>query len=131
MAAKGDALAIMVIDDNHALRAVVVKALTGAGYRVMDWADPHAAIDHLASTNDHFALAIVDGVMPQMLGPDAVTEIELLRPGVPVLLMSGHEAPMFDSYFGVPGHHYISKPFAIQDFIGRVAAIIAAPPPAR
>jgi two-component system, cell cycle sensor histidine kinase and response regulator CckA len=127
---RPDGANIVVIDDNHAVRDVVARALSGAGYRVMDWADPTAALDHLASNDFTVSLAVVDGVMPQMLGPDVAAEIELLRPGVPIMLMSGHEAPMFSEFFGQPGHHYIGKPFVIQDLVARIAAIIGPPPPA-
>lgn len=118
--------AILVIDDNNKIREVVVRALEKAGFHVMDWADPNEAIDHLASTDDAVALAVIDGVMPQMLGPAVATELSMLRPGVPILLMSGHEAPMFAEFFEEPGRHYIAKPFVIADLVTRVRTIIGA-----
>jgi two-component system cell cycle sensor histidine kinase/response regulator CckA len=90
----------------------------------MDWANPRAAVDYLASTNDQISLALVDGVMPQMLGPALAAEIERLRPGVPIMLMSGHEAPMFAEFFDRPGHHYIAKPFVIDDLVARINGIL-------
>lgn len=122
--------AILVIDDNHALRAVVVRALSGVGYRVLYYADPTVAVEYLSSNDEAISLAVVDGVMPQMLGPDVAAEIERLRPGVPIMLMSGHEAPMFSEFFDQPRRHYIGKPFVVQDLIARVAAIIGPPSPA-
>lgn len=121
--------AIVVIDDNHPVREVVRRALANAGYHVMDWADPRAAIDYLASASDPVSLALIDGVMPQMLGPAVAAEIERLRPGVPVMLMSGHEAPMFTEFFGVPGHHYIAKPFVLDDLVARIDALLGAKAP--
>ena len=121
--------AIVVIDDNHGIREVVGRALKNAGYYVMDWADPRAAIDHLASADDAVSLVLVDGFMPQMLGPAVAGEIERLRPGVPIMLMSGHEAPMFSEFFGRPGHHYIAKPFVVGDLVARIDAIIGNAPP--
>src|SRR5437773_7226146 len=100
---------IVLIDDNHGLRELVRRALKGAGYEVLDWADPRAAIHHLARSDDDVSLGLIDGVMPQMLGPAVAAEIRRLRPGVPILLMSGHEAPMFSEFFGQPGHHFIAK----------------------
>jgi two-component system, cell cycle sensor histidine kinase and response regulator CckA len=113
----------VVIDDNREVRNVVKRALIVAGYTVMDWADPNDALDYLSSTHDAISLALVDGVMPQMLGPAVAAEIELLRPGVPIMLMSGHEAPMFKEFIGRPGHHYIAKPFVIEDLLGRITAL--------
>ena len=65
--------------------------------------------------------------MPQLTGPEAAARIRLTRPAVPILLMSGHEAPMFKDFFGKPGHHYIAKPFVIDDLVARVAGIIGQP----
>src|SRR6266550_1875640 len=121
--------AIVVIDDNHTIRDVVRRALKHAGYHVLDWADPRAAIEHLESTNDVISLALIDGVMPQMLGPAVSDEIERLRPGVPLMLMSGHEAPMFTEFFDRPGRHFIAKPFVAGDLVGRIEAIIGKAPP--
>jgi two-component system, cell cycle sensor histidine kinase and response regulator CckA len=120
-------VAIVVIDDNHAVREVVRRALATAGYHVMDWADPRAAIDYLAATDESVSLALVDGVMPQMLGPALAAELERLRPGIPIMLMSGHEAPMFAEFFGRPGHHFIAKPFVLNDLIARIDAILGSP----
>ncbi len=83
-----------------------------------------AAVDYLARTDDTIALALVDGVMPQMLRPHVSAEIQRLRPGVPILLMSGHEAPMFSEIFDRPDHHYIAKPFVIRDLVARITRII-------
>jgi DNA-binding NtrC family response regulator len=116
--------AVVVVDDNEQIRNVVTRALKNAGYHVMDWADPRKVIEYLASSKDDIALALVDGVMPQMLGPDAAIEIERLRPGIPIMLMSGHEAPMFSEFFGQPGHHYIAKPFVIGDLVARIDTIV-------
>jgi two-component system, cell cycle sensor histidine kinase and response regulator CckA len=116
--------AVAVVDDDRNIREVVSRALKNAGYQVTDWADPRAMIAHLESTDDVILLAVVDGVMPQMLGPAVAREIERLRPGIPIMLMSGHEAPMFHDFVGRPGHHYIAKPFVIGDLVARVDAII-------
>lgn len=123
-APKPDSAIIVVIDDNRDVRIVVKRAMERAGYHVMDWADPNDALDYLASTHDAVSLALVDGVMPQMLGPAVAAEIELLRPGVPIMLMSGHEAGMFSEFIGKPGHHYIAKPFVIEDLVGRITAVV-------
>lgn len=120
--------AILVIDDDRAIREVLRKALTHAGYDVLAWGNPEAAVDYLARTDDTIALALVDGVMPQMLGPHVAAEIQRLRPGMPIVLMSGHEATMFSEIFDRVDHHYIAKPFVIADVLSRIAALLSRPP---
>ena len=120
-------MVIILIDDNEQIRTLVRRSLVGAGYAVLDWANPTLAIQHLKTVDDPVALALIDGVMPQMLGPDVATQLEQLRPGVPIMLMSGHEAPMFANFFGPPNRHFIAKPFVIADLVARIASIVHGP----
>lgn len=115
---------VLVIDDNAQIRGLVKRSLSREAYTVLDWANPKEAIAHLEVSDEEIDLAIIDGVMPEMLGPSVATEIERLRPDVPIMLMSGHEAPMFKEFFERPNRHFIAKPFVISDLIARIAAIL-------
>ena len=115
---------VVIIDDNEQIRTLVRRALQGQGYIVLDWANPRAAIDHLANVPEPVSLALIDGVMPQMLGPDVAGELTRLRPGIPIMLMSGHEAPMFEKFFQAPNRHFIAKPFVISDLITRIRTLV-------
>jgi two-component system, cell cycle sensor histidine kinase and response regulator CckA len=121
-----DPKVIIIIDDNEQIRTLVRRALQGSGYIVLDWGNPRAAIDHLEKIPEPVSLALVDGVMPQMLGPDVAGEITRLRPGIPILLMSGHEAPMFEQFFQQPNRHFIAKPFVIADLVARISSLVNA-----
>ena len=115
---------IVIIDDNEQIRQLVRRALQSKGYIVLDWANPKAAIDHLANVPEPVSLALIDGVMPQMLGPDVAGELARLRPGIPVMLMSGHEAPMFEKFFQAENRHFIAKPFVISDLVSRIGTLV-------
>ena len=121
---SADPKVIVIIDDNEQIRTLVRRALQSKGYIVLDWANPRAALDHLEKIPEPVSLALIDGVMPQMLGPDVAGEISRLRPGVPILLMSGHEAPMFEKFFEAPGRHFIAKPFVIADLLTRIGTLV-------
>jgi CheY-like chemotaxis protein len=115
---------VVIIDDNEQIRTLIRRALQGKGYIVLDWANPRAALDHLEQIPEPVSLAVIDGVMPQMLGPDVAGELSRLRPGVPIMLMSGHEAPMFQQFFDHPNRHFIAKPFVIADLLSRIATLV-------
>ena len=114
----------MVIDDNSLVRGTVRRVLHHAGYHVEEFANPVEAIEHLKTSPDAVALILIDGVMPQMTGNLASLEMRRLRPHVPIMLMSGHEAGMFRDVVGKPGFHYIAKPFVPEDLIARIKGII-------
>src|SRR3982750_322637 len=97
---------IVIIDDNEQIRVLVRRALQLKGYIVLDWGNPRAAIDHLEKIPEPVSLALIDGVMPQMLGPDVAGGVTRPPPDVPILLMSGHEAPMFEQFFQHPNRHF-------------------------
>ena len=115
---------IVMIDDNEQIRILIKRALQSQGYIVLDWANPRAAIDHLEKIPEPVSLALIDGVMPQMLGPDVAGELSRLRPGIPIMLMSGHEAPMFEKFFERPNRHFIAKPFVVSDLIRRIRTLV-------
>jgi DNA-binding NtrC family response regulator len=119
-----DPKVIVIIDDNEQIRTLVRRALQMKGYIVLDWANPKAAIDHLEKIPEPVSLALIDGVMPQMLGPDVAFELSRLRPGIPIMLMSGHEAPMFEQFFGRPNRHFIAKPFVLADLVSRIQILL-------
>jgi DNA-binding NtrC family response regulator len=121
-----DPRVIVIIDDNEQIRILVRRALQGSGYIVLDWANPKAALDHLEKIPEPVTLALIDGVMPQMLGPDVAGELQRMRPGLPIMLMSGHEAPMFSQFFQAPNRHFIAKPFVIADLIARINSLVEA-----
>jgi two-component system cell cycle sensor histidine kinase/response regulator CckA len=126
-AAKPAPKVIVIIDDNEQIRTVVRRALQVQGYIVLDWANPKAAIDHLEKIPEPVNLALIDGVMPQMLGPDVARELIRVRPGIPIMLMSGHEAPMFEKFFEAPNRHFIAKPFVLADLVSRISVLIGGP----
>ena len=118
---------IVIIDDNEQIRTLVRRAFQSQGYIVLDWANPRAAIDHLEKIPEPVTLALIDGVMPQMLGPDVAGELNRIRPGIPIMLMSGHEAPMFEKFFDHPNRHFIAKPFVISDLMRRIKTLVDGP----
>ena len=126
-AAKPAPKVIVIIDDNEQIRTLVRRALQVQGYIVLDWANPKSAIDHLEKVPEPVTLALIDGVMPQMLGPDVARELIRVRPGIPIMLMSGHEAPMFERFFEAPNRHFIAKPFVISDLVSRISGLVGGP----
>jgi DNA-binding NtrC family response regulator len=119
-----DPKVVVIIDDNEQIRMLVRRALQKQGYIVLDGANPRAALDHLEKIPEPVSLALIDGVMPQMLGPDVAGELNRLRPGVPIMLMSGHEAPMFQDFFAQPNRHFIAKPFVVSDLVSRINTLV-------
>ena len=83
---------ILVVEDEDAVRAVVTRILTRAGYQVIPAANPKDALEVICNPAVHIDAMLTDVVMPDMSGPQLAARIRDIRPQVPVLLMSGYTA---------------------------------------
>jgi PAS domain S-box-containing protein len=119
---------VLVVDDEPAIRDVVHRVLTSAGYRVVTAADPQKVLDLLADPAMVTDLILTDIVMPGMTSKAFGARLQALRPGIPVLYMSGYERPE-DAGGSWPGAgtQIIGKPFSRAALLARVAQVLAAP----
>ncbi len=100
---------ILVIDDEDAVRSMLVRALALWGYAAVPAASGEEAITALQAQGP-FACALLDLTMPGMGGEAVLDELERLAPGMPVALMSGY--PRDDLARG--NRRFLAKPFDLQ-----------------
>jgi PAS domain S-box-containing protein len=80
---------ILVVDDEPAVRGVTASFLRDLGHRVIEADDPTHALALLAAHGD-LELALVDFAMPGMNGVELAAQARALRPGMPVILLTGY-----------------------------------------
>ena len=127
---------ILIVDDEPSVLAVTSRILHQHGYPTMEAGTGDEALI-LAATRD-FQLLLTDSVMPGMNGPTLAERVAALRPGLPIIRMSGSDDTARARPHYTPGSEqaYIQKPFTASDLIGQVRAALAAaagrpPGPAR
>jgi len=81
---------ILVIDDDHAVLATVKMLLERQAHDVVVTDDGRKGIN-LFQTGT-FDLLILDIFMPAMDGLETMNLVHRLRPAVPIIVISGHEA---------------------------------------
>ncbi|ADV82314.1 response regulator receiver protein [Terriglobus saanensis SP1PR4] len=84
---------VLLIDDNAIQAATRQTILKRAGYFVIPALNPMRALEQFRE-NDfpaEISLVITDHVMPGMNGSQFVRELRLLKPNIPVLVISGME----------------------------------------
>jgi len=125
---------ILVVEDNAAVREVVVTQLEGLGYRVVPAEDGPAALRLLAATAD-IDLLFTDLVMPNGLsGRQLAEEAVRARPGIRVLFTSGYPswAGKLVAEFG-PAGPLLQKPYKKKLLAEKVREVLDTPlgdPPA-
>ncbi len=82
---------ILLAEDDREVRRFVVTALRQAGHEVLEAGNGPDAIRLWEEQRDRIAIAILDMVMPEgMTGMQVAERLHRDRPGLPVLVCSGH-----------------------------------------
>ncbi len=121
---------ILVVEDQADVRAFTVSVLRQYGYRVVEAQDAAQAL--LAIGSEHADLLVTDVVMPNVSGRELAARLEVLRPGIRVLFMSGYTNNVIE-HLGVleAGTQFLQKPFSPADLARKVRSVLGARAPQR
>ncbi len=116
---------ILVIDDEVAVRKVIVRMLTSAGHEVS--AAPDGAAGLRLWREAGADLVLTDLHMPEMNGLEVIRALRAAEPTLPVVAMSGTGAAREDltqavQQLGSVG--ILGKPFSWDELIGVIAAAL-------
>ena len=124
-AQPGTGQVVLVVEDEPALREVTRRTLAENGYQVVAAASGAEALSVLTSRPEHVDLLLTDVIMPKMQGKELATKVLALRPGTPVVFMSGYTQGLLDTQ-GVPepGIHLIEKPFSEATLLTKLHQVL-------
>lgn len=119
---------ILLVEDEHGVRAVTARTLRDLGYAVIDARDPAAALAIAEAGPGSFDMLLTDLVMPGMNGRELAERLTAMRPGLPVLYMSGY-APekIFGEGLLSAGTPFLAKPFGRDELAARVRGLAHRP----
>jgi|SRR5687768_7971734 len=121
---RGRGETVLVVEDEPAMLEVTARMLRRNGYVVLEAGGYETALS-LAAEND-FDLLLTDSVMPRMAGRQVAELVAELRPGRPVLFMSGYTDGVPGSHGSVEGHaRLLQKPFSERALLDTVRAVLA------
>jgi signal transduction histidine kinase/ActR/RegA family two-component response regulator len=86
----GDGEAVLVVDDEAALVSVTEEMLAELGYNPLGMGSSQEALQIFRDNPRRFDVVVTDEMMPELSGTQLAREIGALRPGMPVILMSGY-----------------------------------------
>jgi len=121
---------VLVVDDDDALRELILWKLTKGGYATLSAADGKAGLAAAiaAVTAGHAPdLILVDWMMPKMTGIElcqALRDNPLTSP-IPLILLTANRLDNeVERGFEVGVDDYILKPFNPKELLGRVRAVL-------
>ncbi len=122
---NGTQAQILVVEDNGALRRLMLRILTGSGYAVLEASSGAQGLDLFRAHSPRVDLAILDMVMPGLSGLDVAAEIERHQPGMKILYISGYASSVaMESIRRLSPDCVLIKPFDAAQLIERVASLL-------
>ncbi len=116
---------ILLAEDDGDMRRFLVRALTNAGYEVIDFDNGLSAYTRLQE--ESFTLLLTDIVMPEMDGIELARRATELDPDLKVMFITGFAAVALNPDSNAPQNaKVLSKPFHLRDLVMQVERLLAA-----
>lgn len=115
---------VLVVDDEPSVRRFTARVLREYGYAVREAADGAEALELIRQGEDQIGLVVSDIVMPRLNGVQLLEWISALRPGLPVILMSGYGTEQLTERGIALPCGVLSKPFPAELLLAEVRRCI-------
>ncbi|MFO6421232.1 ATP-binding protein [Hylemonella sp. W303a] len=116
---------LMVVDDEPALVELLEDSLAALGYEAVGYTSSTKAVQAFHADADRFDLVLTDQQLPELSGTELISQLRILRPLLPVVLMTGHGGsglePRIES---VNIDAVLHKPVSVRDIAICVARVL-------
>jgi CheY-like chemotaxis protein len=116
---------ILLAEDEAALRTVVAIYLESLGYTVLSSGNGEEALLMLQSNSQSIDLLITDIIMPGIGGPQLAKTAQEVRPGVPVIYISGYTDRARDRATIGKSAAFLQKPFRLGSLAVKIREVLA------
>ena len=121
--ARPDALSVLIVDDEEAVRRFVDRVLRDAGYRTAVAGDGPDALA-LASKLDALHILVTDVMMPQMQGDELARRLRQQEPGLKVLYLTGYSERLFKDKITLwEDEAFLDKPCSVKGLLQAVSLL--------
>lgn len=128
----GEGRSALLVEDEPLVRAVVRRILVGSGYVVTDMPTPAAALAAVAGMTEPPSVLLADVSLPGMAGPELVHRLRQVWPGLPAVMISGHNEGTLAQLGLDPAEipHVLAKPFTADALLSRLDEVVGSKDPA-
>jgi two-component system response regulator MprA len=118
-------MAILVVDDDQAVRDALRRALSLQGYDVELAKDGEEALLKLRANPGATDLLVLDVLMPRLDGLEVTKRLRADGSEVPILMLTARDQ-VSDRVSGLEAgaDDYLVKPFALEELVARVRALL-------
>jgi PAS domain S-box-containing protein len=112
---------ILVAEDDPTVRSLAERALRQAGYHTLSAVDGEEAMAIFKQRPDDISLVLLDVMMPNMNGHDALKTIRAMKLGVPAVMCTGYDPESIEFESNRDDDvRFLQKPFEPDDLLKTV-----------
>jgi len=112
---------ILVVDEEPAIVRLIAELLSLHGYRALTAGSGLQALKLFQKQQAEIGMVITEIAMENISGVEMARRMLLTDPNLPVLYMSGFEAPRLRRDYGLEeGIELLVKPFPLSDLLQRI-----------
>jgi two-component system cell cycle sensor histidine kinase/response regulator CckA len=116
---------ILLVEDEDAVRAFAIRALTSRGYTVVEADSGESALEVMEAQTEPFDLILSDVVMPEMDGPTMLRELRRRGVKTKVVFVSGYAEDAFEKNLeGQTDFAFLPKPFSLKQLVEKVKEVM-------
>jgi UDP-3-O-[3-hydroxymyristoyl] N-acetylglucosamine deacetylase len=111
---------VLVVDDEEGIRSSLRGILSDEGFRVVDTGDAPGVMELIHRETP--SIVLLDVWMPELDGIELLRRIKFERPGVPVIMISGHaniQSAVAATRLGATD--FIQKPFSVSGLLASIS----------
>ncbi len=128
---RGAGERVLLVEDEPSLLRMGMRRLEDLGYRATGQSDATAALEHFRATPDAFDLLVTDYSMRQLTGLDLARAAHAVRPGLPVVMLTGYVEDMPEQDLRDAGiRRVLRKPQTLRELADTLRDVLDAAPPA-
>jgi CheY-like chemotaxis protein len=118
---------VLIVEDEGAVLKLTRRALEAQGYTVLAAADGGDALRIVERHGGTIHLLLTDLVMPGLSGRELADQLQVRRPGIRVLYMSGYPGDAVVQHGSLtPGSAFLQKPFSPDSLARKVRDVLDA-----
>ena len=122
---RGNGETVMIVDDEPLLVALAEELLAELGYEPVGFDSSRTALQAFQAEPQRFDLILTDEAMPDLVGTGLAREVRRLRPGIPIILMSGHGGSVLATRAAAIGvNEVLRKPLQGGDLAESLARVL-------
>ena len=116
---------ILLVEDEHAVRTPAADFLRMRGYEVIEACDGQQALVAAQKAGAKLDLLVTDVVMPNLSGGELAKQLQIQRPGIEVVFVSGYAGKMVFNHQVVDLEtNFLQKPYTLKQLAQKVRTVL-------